>query len=153
MTGTERLEQLVAGQNPAMVFRMPSGFVVMADWQFLPGYCILLAYPEANHLTDLSREVRSRYMLDMSILGEAIMAATSCGRINYGIYGNLDPFLHAHVYPRYDWENDPQRTSGPWSYSEEYIQMPEHAFTEEHHGQLKKQIALHLERLLLGSEI
>ena len=127
---------------------MPSGFAVMSDWQFLPGYCLLLAYPEANHLTDLDPLRRARYLADMAVLGEAVIAATGCARVNYGILGNLDPFLHAHVWPRYEWENPEYRTEGPWSYSEEYRTMPEHAFTVEHHGAMRDQIALHIERLL-----
>ncbi len=148
MTPSERLAELAAGQNAAMVCRMPSGFAVMSDWQFLPGYCMLLAYPEVSQVTDLDPHLRTRYLLDTAVLGEAIIAATGCARINYLTLGNLDPFLHTHLYPRYEWENDEYRTSGPWTYSLEYQQMPEHEFTEEHHGQLRKQIALHVTRFL-----
>lgn len=27
-------------------------------------------------------------------------------RVNYEIFGNLDPFVHAHVFPRYAWESE-----------------------------------------------
>lgn len=153
MTGAERLEELAAGKNIAIIRRMPSGFAVMADWQFLPGYCLLLAYPEVNHLTDLVAERRARYLLDMSLLGEAVIAATDCARVNYGILGNLDPFLHAHVWPRYEWENDDLRVGGPWGYSLEYQQMPEHRFTLEHHGEIQSRIGFHLDRLMPGNEV
>lgn len=105
MTGTERLAALARGENPACVAQMKSGFAVMADSQYFPGYCILLAYPEASHLSDLSDEDRAGYLLDMSLLGEAIHKATGCKRINYSILANLDPFVHAHVVPRYTWES------------------------------------------------
>ena len=38
MTGTERLLQLDRGENPKLILRMKSGFAVMGDTQFLPGY-------------------------------------------------------------------------------------------------------------------
>ena len=127
---------------------MPSGFAVMFDWQYLPGYCLLLAYPEVNQLNDLSEPRRSRYLLDATILGDAVIEATGCARINYMTLGNLDPFLHTHIIPRYEWENEEYKYGGPWGYSAEYQQMPEHAFTKEHHGLLQGQIELHVLRML-----
>ncbi len=120
----------------------------MADSQFLPGYCLLLAYPEANHLTDLSVTSRAQYLLDMSLLGEAVMTATGCLRINYTILGNLDPFLHAHVWPRYSWEDDRYRTSPPTDYPPEYRDVALHGYSEEVHGKLRLQIADHVLNLM-----
>ena len=47
----------------------------------------------------------------MSLLGEAIMTACngldpSLRRLNYEILGNTDRYLHAHVFPRYEWEDE-----------------------------------------------
>ena len=41
---------------------------------------------------------------------------TSPLRINYAIYGNLEPALHAHVIPRYRHEPEQLRTQHPWAY-------------------------------------
>ena len=100
----------------------------MGDSQFLPGYALLLAYPEADHLTDLPHAARSRYLLDMSLLGEAVMQATNCSRVNYAVYGNLDPFLHAHVWPRYAWEEEQYRLRPPFSYPPEYRDPEVHGY-------------------------
>jgi diadenosine tetraphosphate (Ap4A) HIT family hydrolase len=144
MTGTERLALLAEGNSPLLIERMPSGFAVMGDSQFLPGYALLLAYPEANHLTDLTHSARSQYLLDMSLLGEAVMQATNCLRVNYAIYGNLDPFLHAHVWPRYTWEDEEYRLRPPFSYPPEYRDPELHGYSEHKHGNLKLAIAQHL---------
>lgn len=55
-------------------------------------------------------------MLDMSRLGDALVRTTSPVRINYAIFGNVEPALHAHVIPRYRNEPDPMRTQHPWAY-------------------------------------
>ncbi|CAN5708415.1 hypothetical protein BH11ARM2_BH11ARM2_34150 [soil metagenome] len=115
MTPDERLARLAAGEEPRMVARLASGFVVMGDSQLLPGYCLLMAYPKVGQLNDLSGEDRTRFLADMASLGDAVKAATGCVRVNYSIYGNLDPFLHAHVSPRYADEPDDRRTSPPFS--------------------------------------
>jgi hypothetical protein len=49
----DRIASAERGENPAVLLRMPSGFAVMGDTQFLPGYCLLLAAPKVAHLTDL----------------------------------------------------------------------------------------------------
>jgi diadenosine tetraphosphate (Ap4A) HIT family hydrolase len=90
-----------AGKNPHVIRRMPSGWAVMGDDQFLTGYSLLVADPEVDHLTDLDDERRVRFLLDMSLLGEAVFAATPAYRINYEILGNSVPALHAHVWPRF----------------------------------------------------
>ena len=67
-------------------------------------------------LNALSGEGRAQFLLDMSRLGDALMRTTSPERINYAIFGNLEPALHAHVIPRYRNEPAALRTQHPWSY-------------------------------------
>ena len=37
-------------------------------------------------------------------------------RINYAIFGNQEPALHAHVVPRYVDEPEAMRAAHPWAY-------------------------------------
>jgi diadenosine tetraphosphate (Ap4A) HIT family hydrolase len=150
MTGSERLEELELGQNPLVIARMKSGFAVMSESQFLPGYCLLLAYPEVNHLTDLDPASRAQYLLDMSNLGEAVMAATNCRRVNYSILGNLDPFLHAHVWPRYEWENPQYKTAPPTDYPISVREAASQRFDPEKHDAIREAIRAHLLTLAGG---
>ena len=140
MTGSERLAELEQGRNPQMVARMKSGFAVMADSQYLPGYCLLLAYPEVDHLTDLEPAARSQFLLDMSVLGEAVMSATNSRRVNYAILGNLDPFLHAHVWPRYDWENPQYKLSPPTDYPLNVREAPSNRYEATKHDKILQTI-------------
>ncbi|RPI21103.1 MAG: hypothetical protein EHM70_25615 [Chloroflexota bacterium] len=115
----ERIEAARAGANPTVVCRMPSGWVVLCDMQFLSGYCILLSDPPVPSLNDLSRSLRAEYLCDMAIVGDALMEVTGAYRINYAIAGNTDPYLHAHIVPRYLSEPEALRKGLPWSHPKE----------------------------------
>ena len=107
----ERIALARDGKLPSVVRRMPSGWVVLGDEQFLEGYSILLADPIVPDLTDLDRDGRARFLLDMALAGEALMTVTSAYRINYQVLGNFDPRLHAQVQPRFADEPDEYRVA------------------------------------------
>lgn len=118
----------------------------MGDTQFLPGYCLLLAYPEVSQLNDLHGQARDQFLRDMTTLGDAVKLVTGAVRVNYSIYGNLDPFLHAHVWPRYTWEEGDVRTTPPLSIPMELREAPSVMFDMGRHGGLMRKIREELER-------
>lgn len=140
VTPAERLAQLESGENPALIAKMPSGFAVLGDSQYLPGYCLLLAYPQVGKLNDLAGQDRTQFLGDMARLGDAILGATEAVRVNYSIYGNLDPFLHAHLFPRYAWEDAEFATKPPMSIPSEIRDRAEHAFSLQKHADLMQAI-------------
>ncbi|HLK16285.1 MAG TPA: HIT domain-containing protein [Fimbriimonadaceae bacterium] len=148
MVAAERLTALVEGKDPMLVMRMRSGFAVMSNHQFLKGYCLLLAYPEVSSLNDLSHESRAAFLHDMALLGDAVQRTTECKRINYSIYGNKDPFLHAHVIPRYDSEPDEYREVPPFSYPQDVREHWTTHYKLEEHAELQDNIRLRLMELL-----
>ncbi|MCX5256841.1 diadenosine tetraphosphate hydrolase [Streptomyces canus] len=106
----DRIGAALRGENPTVLRRLASGFAVIGDVQFLPGYSVLLADElGVQRLTDLPRARRLSFLSDMDQLGEAVEQAccrmdTGFRRVNLEILGNTDPFLHAHVWPRFEWE-------------------------------------------------
>ncbi len=88
----------------------------MGDPQVLPGYCLLLPDPVVPHLNALSPVDRDQFLSDMARLGDAVSAATQALRINYAMFGNMEPALHAHVFPRFAEEPEALRTAHPWGY-------------------------------------
>lgn len=112
----ERVAQCNAGQYPKAIARMASGWAVLGDSQFLKGYCLLLPDPVVAHLNDFTGETRQQFLNDMATLGDAVLAVTGALRINYEMLGNLQPALHAHVFPRYDNEPDDLKTKAVWLY-------------------------------------
>lgn len=112
----ERVEQARSGENLRVIARVPSGWVVMGDVQFLRGYCLLLPDPVVPSLNDLSLEDRSVFFSDLSLLGDAILSVTGAERINYEILCNVEPALHAHAFPRFVDEPEEFRKSPVWFY-------------------------------------
>jgi diadenosine tetraphosphate (Ap4A) HIT family hydrolase len=89
---------------------------VFGERQFLRGYAMLLPDPVVPDLNALTEPGRTRFLADMVLLGDALLAETGALRINYAMFGNQEPALHAHVVPRYRDEAQTLRTAHPWAY-------------------------------------
>jgi diadenosine tetraphosphate (Ap4A) HIT family hydrolase len=111
-----RVDDARAGRDPTVLGRCAAGWAVFGQQQFIPGYLLLLPDPVVPDLNALTAERRTQFLLDMSRLGDALLRTTSPVRINYAIFGNQEPALHAHVIPRYSNEPAHLRTLHPWSY-------------------------------------
>ncbi len=121
ITIPERIETARAGTNPTVICRVPSGWVVLCDMQYLRGYCILLADPIVSSLNDLDQAQRAQFLCDMATVGDSLMEVADAHRINYAIMGNSDPFLHAHILPRYTYEPEEYLYNHPFSYPKSVI--------------------------------
>src|SRR5581483_2796512 len=104
------------GRDPRVICRLYSGWAVFGERQFLRGYALLLPDPVVPTLNALGAQERSGFLLDMARLGDALLKVTGAVRINYAIFGNVEPALHAHVIPRYSDEQEKLRTAHPWLY-------------------------------------
>ena len=144
----DRIGAAERGENPMVLAKMKSGFAVIGDYQFLPGYCVLLAYPQAGSLNELSMKDRAQYLMDMALLGDAVMAVCNPLRINYSTLMNADPYLHTHIEARYDWEPDSNKRRPVCLYPREERFSKEAEYSEEKHGELKRRIAVELKRLM-----
>jgi diadenosine tetraphosphate (Ap4A) HIT family hydrolase len=131
------VERCRAADYPGLVARMASGWAVMGERQVFAGYCLLLPDPVVPHLNALAGSARGQFLSDMALLGDAVLTATSGLRINYAMYGNVEPALHAHVIPRYVDEPVETRTAQPWAF--DWSLAP--AYTEEGYGELRRRIA------------
>jgi diadenosine tetraphosphate (Ap4A) HIT family hydrolase len=138
---SQRVEMARNGTNDKVICRLASGWVVMGDVQFLPGYCLLLPDPVVPSLNDLDAEARATYLLDMARIGDAVLQATGAVRMNYEILGNSEPELHCHLFPRYAAEPEEKRKMPVWFY--DWKTAP--PYTEQEHGGLRLSIARLLE--------
>ena len=144
----DRIGSALLGENPMVIAEMKSGFAVIGDTQFLPGYCVLLPSRNVGSLHELSYKQKSEYLLDMSLLGDAIQTALNPRRINYSIYGNTDAFLHAHVFLRYEWESERRKYMPVWQYPKEMWSDAQHQYSVDEHGALREKIRVHLLELV-----
>ncbi len=111
-----RVADARAGRDSSVLGRCASGWAVFGHQQIVPGYLLLLPDPVVPDLNALTPERRGQFLLDMSRLGDALVRATSPVRVNYAIFGNVEPALHAHVIPRYRTEPEAMQTQHPWAY-------------------------------------
>jgi len=145
----DRIGSALAGENPTVLKRRPGSFAVIGDVQWLPGYCVLLTDdPKVERLSDLSPTGRRQFLDAMAELGEAVERAcreldSSFRRVNLEILGNTDPYLHAHVWPRYGWE-PPELVGKPvWLYPPENWSHPALALGPQHDA-VRAAIVAHL---------
>jgi diadenosine tetraphosphate (Ap4A) HIT family hydrolase len=104
------------GSNPRVIARLSSGWAVFGERQFVRGYALLLPDPVVANLNALGAQQRIVFLSDMARLGDALLKVTGAVRINYAMFGNQEPALHAHVIPRYLDEPPQLRTAQPWAY-------------------------------------
>jgi diadenosine tetraphosphate (Ap4A) HIT family hydrolase len=126
---------------PASVAQLRSGWVVMAERQVLPGYCLLLPDPVVPDLNALSAGDRGQFLSDMALVGDALIDVTGAVRINYAMFGNVEPALHAHIFPRHAAELAATRGAQPWALDWSAAAP----YDAAEHGDLRRRLALRLE--------
>lgn len=144
----DRIGSCERGENPTLMVKMKSGFAVIGDNQFLPGYCVLLRYPHAGSLNELSMEERAEYLTDMTLIGDAIIKVCNPLRINYSTLMNLDHFLHTHIEARYDWEPEEYKIRPSFFYPKEERYLEKYEYSDERFGDLKQKITKSLLELM-----
>jgi len=128
--------------HPAVVARLRSGWAVLGERQVFAGYCLLLPDPVVPHLNALARDARATFLDDMATLGDALIAATGAIRVNYAMFGNAEPALHAHLFPRLGDEPAGTRELQPWAL--DWTAAP--AFSEAAHGEIRRRLHAQLQR-------
>ena len=129
-----------AADHAAAVARLRSGWVVLGERQVLAGYCLLLPDPVVPHLNALPPDLRSQFLSDMTLVGDALMAIMGALRVNYAIFCNVEPALHAHIFQRQSNESAALRTAHPWAL--DWNAAP--VYSDAVHGDFKRRLAAHL---------
>jgi diadenosine tetraphosphate (Ap4A) HIT family hydrolase len=153
----DRVQAAIDGQNPTVLAELDASFAVIGDVQFLPGYALALTKVlGVDRLSDLPRTERVRYLADVDLVATAVENACSARdsgyrRVNVEILGNTDAFLHAHIWPRYEWE--PAHVVGKpvWLYPAERWRDPATALSPDHDG-LRADLTAEIDRLRDSAE-
>jgi diadenosine tetraphosphate (Ap4A) HIT family hydrolase len=141
-----RILSAINGTNPMLIKELKGGYAVFGDVQFLPGYCVLLPKKEVNSLNVLTLEEREQFLSDMSVLGDAIIQSCTPIRVNYDILGNTDNFLHAHVFPRYEWESEERKKMPVWLYDSSNWHNKETSYNPIKHDEIRNSILEYLNK-------
>jgi diadenosine tetraphosphate (Ap4A) HIT family hydrolase len=113
----QRVKECQQGTYLKLICRVSSGWVVMGDVQFLKGYCLLLPDPVVANLNELNEQGRKAFLWEM--------------------IGNVEPALHAHIFPRYENEPDNLKLKPVWFYDWEAAR----AFDKSKDNELMQSIA------------
>ncbi|MFT4887413.1 MAG: diadenosine tetraphosphate (Ap4A) HIT family hydrolase [Pseudohongiellaceae bacterium] len=133
----QRVRECQQGTYLKLIYRVRSGWVVMGDVQFLKGYCLLLPDPVVANLNELNEQGRKTFLWEMSVVGDVILEVTGALRVNYEMIGNVEPALHAHIFPRYEDEPDNLKLKPAWFYDWETAR----AFDKSEDSELMQSIA------------
>lgn len=122
-----RIARIKAGHDPQLIARLTSGYAILGNQQPLDGCCMLLpdlpadllagssCPPTPTHLNDLPPRARAAFLTDLALLGDAVIDATGCERLNYLMLCNQVPELHGHVIPRSAHEDPAKRLMDPFA--------------------------------------
>ena len=114
---------------------------MLGDRQIFTGYCLLLPDPVVPHLNALVGEDRGRFLADMAQVGDALIEVTGAIRINYAMFGNVEPALHAHLFPRLSSEPKATRAAQPWEFDWNLAPL----YSDAVHGDLQRRITAQLQ--------
>lgn len=126
----DRIELIKNNSNPHFVKELSTGYLVLHDFQYYPGYVLFLLKNHHTNLYDLSYKIKQKFLLEMDLVGQAAMKAYSPKKIDYALLGNTIPHLHWHIIPRYTGID--KNTDQPiWSirksirYAKKYLATPQ----------------------------
>jgi len=97
----QRIKLIKQGKNPYFIKELTTGYAVLGDYQFFPGYCLLLCKFHKTELHQLDQKFKLKFLDEMSQLAEAVFKTFKPDKLNYELLGNQDKHLHWHIFPRY----------------------------------------------------
>jgi diadenosine tetraphosphate (Ap4A) HIT family hydrolase len=130
------------GSHPGLIAELDTGWAVLGNVQFWPGYSLLLCKSPVTELHELPRATRLRHLEEVAQLAEAVHRVVRPHKLNYELLGNLVPHVHWHVFPR--------RADEPAPRAPVWTQMPTdevaaaHRLDPARHDGLRRAIAAEL---------
>ena len=108
----DKLARLESLGTEELIWTFPHSVALLGEWQYYPGYCVLVSRRHARELFELPDSERRGYLDELCVLACAIDQAFRPHKLNYELLGNQVPHLHWHVFPRS--LDDPARMSPVW---------------------------------------
>jgi diadenosine tetraphosphate (Ap4A) HIT family hydrolase len=108
-----RIELIKNNKNKYFVKELESGYVVLADYQYFPGYIVFLSKIHTDELHKLGNKNREIFLKEMAIAAQAVYKVFKPKKLNYELLGNTDNHLHWHIVPRYG--TDPRPETAIWA--------------------------------------
>ena len=107
-----------SGHNPYFIHEFEHSIFVVGDHQFHKGYSLLLLKEHVRELHELTPSAQVELFQELMKAGRALVDTFNPWKMNYSCYGNLDPHIHWHLFPRYD--SEPDHLNHPWLHASEF---------------------------------
>jgi diadenosine tetraphosphate (Ap4A) HIT family hydrolase len=114
----QRVSLWRGGGNPHFIHEFEHSIFVVGDHQFHRGYSLLLLKEHVRELHELEESVFIALSQELLQAGRAIVETFRPWKMNYSCYGNVDPHIHWHLFPRYESELD--HLNHPWLHASEF---------------------------------
>ena len=96
----DRIKIIKNCENQYFVKELETGYVVIGDNQHFKGYTIFLAKEHKTELWQLEKEIKIKFLEEMSLVAEAVSLAFRAEKMNCELLGNGDTHVHWHLFPR-----------------------------------------------------
>ena len=114
----QRISLWRSGRNPYFIHEFENSILVVGDHQFHKGYSLLLLKDHVRELHELEPAVFLALSQELLKSGRAVVETFRPWKMNYSCYGNVDPHIHWHLFPRY--ESEPDHMNHPWLHASKF---------------------------------
>ena len=135
----QRLPLYRDGSSPWLIHQFEHSFFVIGDHQFHPGYAQVILKQHVIDLHHLPPQVQAAQFREVMLATEALVKTFRPSKMNHACYGNLDPHLHWHLFPRY--ATEPDHDKQPWLHA---AQFPDHRIEADEAAQLATRVRANL---------
>ncbi len=105
-------------ENPFFIHEFKNSIFVVGDHQFHRGYSLLLLKDHVRELHELRPSIQIELFQELMQAGRALVETFNPWKMNYSCYGNVDPHIHWHLFPRY--VTEPDHLNHPWLHASEF---------------------------------
>lgn len=103
------------------VAELETGYLWLSrNRQYFRGYCLFAAKQQARELHEMPSDLRSRHLMEMSLVTEAVQLTFNPKKMNVAFFGNLWAHVHWNIIPRYG--NDPLPEDSIWTLDRNLIE-------------------------------
>lgn len=142
----DRIGLIKKGQNKFFVKELKSGYVVLSDFQYFPGYTIFLSKIHTDELHKLGPKNCDLFLKEMGLVAHAVYLAFKPLKLNYELLGNTDHHLHWHLIPRYG--TDPHPETSSWVIDKAIRYDKKYQLSDQDLTKTKKKLLAKLDQLI-----
>ena len=140
-----RINMIKEGTNKYFVAEFETGYAVLGDHQYFEGYTLFLGKEHKRELHELDSGYKQKFLVEMSIVAEAVHNAFQPLKLNYELLGNGDSHMHWHIFPRQITEPNPAQPV--WLTPREVMYADSNRPGEERLAELKQALLIELNKL------